>query len=45
MGAFCNREHSAILSNFIKLPFGIRIFFLFLVAPLKAGFTVFSMLI
>ena len=34
-------EHSAILSTFIKLPFVIKIFVLFIFElPLKTGFTV-----
>ena len=38
------REHSAILSTFIKLPFGIKIFDLSIFDwPLKAGFTVCEM--
>ena len=35
------REHSAILSNFIKLPFVVKIGFLSIFEwPLKSGFTV-----
>ena len=41
---FCRmlqREHSAILSTFIKLPFVIKIFVLTIFEwPLKSGFTV-----
>ena len=41
---FCRmlqREHSAILSSFIKLPFVIKIFILSIFEwPLKTGFTV-----
>ena len=37
------REHSAILSTFIKLPFFIKIFVLSIFEwPLKTGFTVVS---
>ena len=36
-------EHSAILSTFIKLPFVIKIFVLFIFEwPLKTEFTVYS---
>ena len=35
------REHSTILSDFIKLPFVIKILFFFIFeCPLKTGFTV-----
>ena len=37
------REHSAILSTFIKLPFVIKIFVLFIFEwPFYTGFTVFD---
>ena len=39
------REHSAILSTFIKLPFGIEMFVLSIFEwPLKICFTVFILL-
>ena len=38
------REHSAIFSTFIKLPFVFKIFVLSILEwPLKAGFTVLHM--
>ena len=37
------KEHSAILSTFIKLPFVIKIFVLLILEwPLKTGFTVYE---
>ena len=39
-----NGEHSALLLNFIKLPFVIKIFVLSMFKwPLKTGFTVFTL--
>ena len=39
-------EHFAILSNFIKLPFGIKIFVLSIFEwPFYTGFTIFAMLV
>ena len=39
--AECSKEHSAILSTSIKLPFSIKTFVLYIIKwSLKAGFTV-----
>ena len=44
--AECSKEHSAILSTFIKLPFAIKPFVLSIFEwPLKTGFTVYVDLI
>ena len=42
---YCKREHSAILSTFIKLPFVFKTFVLSIFEwPLKTGFTVYFIL-